>query len=355
MATIVERKTSEGKVRYQAKVRLKGFPSQTATFDRKTDARRWIQDTESAIRDGRYFKGTESKRHTFSEMIDRYMRDVLPHKSDSMQRDQTTQLNWWKAKLGDRLLAHITQALISEHRDLLLKEIGPKKKKRSPASVVRYMAALSHVYTIAINEWEWVEDSPIRKVRKPKEPEGRVRFLDDDERIRLLRVCRESDNHYLYPAAVLAIATGARKMEVMRLTWGDIDIERNRAIIHKTKNKERKSLPLGEHSMLVIKELSKVRRIDTNLLFPSKSGDKPVDLRNPWEQALKKADIKDFRFHDFRHCTASYLAMNSASLMELAKSLGHKSLQAVKRYSHLTDQHNAEIVINMNNKIFEGV
>ena len=115
MGAIVERKKTDGKAHYQAKVRLKGFPPQTATFDRKTDAKKWIQDTESAIREGRHFKGAEAKRHTLGEMIDRYLGDVLPNKSDSMQRDQTTQLNWWNEKIGDRLLVDITPALISEH------------------------------------------------------------------------------------------------------------------------------------------------------------------------------------------------------------------------------------------------
>ena len=352
MGAIVERKKTDGKAHYQAKVRLKGFPPQTATFDRKTDAKKWIQDTESAIREGRHFKGAEAKRHTLGEMIDRYLGDVLPNKSDSMQRDQTTQLNWWNEKIGDRLLVDITPALISEHRDLLLKEIGSKRKKRSPASVVRYMAALSHVFTIAIREWGWLEDSPISKVTKPKEPRGRVRFLDDEEREQLLKACNESSNPILYTVVILALSTGARRMEIMNLAWGDIDLKRRVAIIHETKNDERRALPLGKHAFKEIQKLSELRRIDTNLLFPDETGKKPIDIRNLWERAIKKAGIKDFRFHDLRHSAASYLAMNGASLAEIAAVLGHKTLQMVKRYSHLSEQHTANVVSKMNDKIF---
>ena len=352
MGAIVERKKTDGKAHYQAKVRLKGFPPQTATFDRKTDAKKWIQDTESAIREGRHFKGTEAKRHTLGEMIDRYLGDVLPNKSDSMQRDQTTQLNWWNEKIGDRLLANITPALISEHRDLLLKEIGSKRKKRSPASVVRYMAALSHVFTIAIREWGWLEDSPISKVTKPKEPRGRVRVLDDEERVQLLKACNESSNPILYTVVIWALSTGARRMKIMNLAWGDIDLKRRVATIHETKNDERRALPLGKHAFKEIQKLSELRRIDTNLLFPDETGKKPIDIRNPWERAIKKAGIKDFRFHDLRHSAASYLAMNGASLAEIAEVLGHKTLQMVKRYSHLSEQHTANVVSKMNDKIF---
>jgi|ETNmetMinimDraft_23_1059889.scaffolds.fasta_scaffold54351_2 integrase len=355
MATIVERRTGDGKIRYQAKVRLKGFPPQTATFDRKTDARKWIQDTESAIRDGRHFKGTEAKRHTLSEMIERYMRDVLPSKSDSMQRDQTTQLNWWKERIGDRLLSDITPALIAEHRDLLLKEIGPKKKKRSPSSVINYMAALSHVFTIAIREWEWLEDSPIRNVRKPKRPRGRVRFLDKEEREQFLEVCKASHNSALYPVVVLALSTGARRMEIMNLTWGDIDFIRKRAIIHETKNDERRAIRLGEPVFKVIGEIQKVRRIDTNLLFPDETGRKPIDLRRAWDKAIKEVGIEDFRFHDLRHSAASYLAMEGASLAEISAALGHKTLQMVKRYSHLSEEHTGDVVARMNDTIFGSI
>lgn len=69
MASIEKRTAQDGQVSYRVKVRLKGFPSQTATFARLTDARKWVQQTESAIREGRHFKTTEAKRHTLSETV----------------------------------------------------------------------------------------------------------------------------------------------------------------------------------------------------------------------------------------------------------------------------------------------
>jgi hypothetical protein len=150
-------------------------------LESKTKAERWIQQTESAIREGRHFKTTESKKHTLGELVDRYIRDVLPTKRKCEQR-QGAQLNWWKKQLGHYLLSDISPAMIVEQRDLLLKGITKQGKIRSPSTVVRYLAALSHAFTIAIKEWGWMVDSPIRKVTKPKEPLGRIRFLDDEER-----------------------------------------------------------------------------------------------------------------------------------------------------------------------------
>ena len=352
MASFEERNLKNGKKVYRVRVRLKGQPTERATFDRLTDARKWAASIESSIREGRHFKTAESKRHTLGEMIDRYIRDILPKKSDSMQSDQWTQLGWWKDEIGNHLLSDVTPALIAEYRDLLLREIGMRGKKRSQASVARFMAALSHAYTLAIKEWGWVEDNPMRKVQKPKEPRGRVRFLDDEEREKLLEACKKSHEPFLYPVVVLAISTGARKSEILNLTWADIDLKRKVAILHHTKNNERRALPLAGVALECVKGLAEFRRIDTRLLFPDESGRKPILIRAPWQKALKKAGIEDFKFHDLRHSAASYLAMSGASLAEIAEVLGHKTLQMVKRYSHLSEQHTASVVNRMNKKIF---
>ena len=356
MANIEKRTSGEGKTSYRVKVRLKGFPVQSATFERLTDARKWAQDTESAIRGGRHFKTSEAKRHTLAELIDRYIKTVLPTKPKSKEK-QTAQLGWWKEQIGAYALADVTPALIVQHRDKLIGGITVRGKPRSPATVVRYMAALSHAFSIAVKEWGWIDDSPMRKVSKPRESRGRVRFLSDDERVRLLKACKESSNPYLYPAVVLALSTGMRHGEIMGLTWDDVDLQRGRAVLHETKNGERRAVAITGHVLELLKELGKVRRIDSNLLFPSRENrpqkpQKPIDLRTPWEAALKKADIRDFRFHDLRHSAASYLAMNGASLAEIAEVLGHKTLQMVKRYAHLSEGHTAGVVESMNQKIF---
>jgi len=256
----------------------------------------------------------------------------------------------------------------------LLAEPNERGKLRGPATVNRYLAALSHALNIAVNEWGWLVDTPLRKVKKPTEPRGRIRFLSDDEadssgetidgeRTRLLKACEESDNPYLYIVVVLALCTGMRRGEIMGLTWDDVDIHQGRITLYETKNGEIRVVPLVGKALALLKEHSKVRNLKTSLVFPGKplrSDDgelfyKPIDLRAPWLAALKKAKIEDFHFHDLRHSAASYLAMNGASLAEIAEVLGHKSLQMVKRYSHLSEAHTAGVVARMNERIFGGV
>lgn len=346
MATIRERKTSKGETRYQAIVRLKGFPPQTATFNRKTDAKRWVTNTEAAIREGRHFKTTESKKHTLSDLIERYIKYVLPTKPKS-QLKQAAQLRWWQSEIGYLTLSEVTPARLGEARDKL-------QRGRQPATVVRYMAALSHAFTIASNEWGWLEDNPLRKVRKPVEPRGRVRFLDEEERSRLLTACKQSDCESLYPVVVLALSTGMRQGEILSLEWPQVDLVRGYIYLSDTKNGERRTVPLVSHAKELVLNLSKIRRVDTKLLFPSTvKPQSPVAIRRPWGEALKAADIQDFRFHDLRHTAASYLAMNGASLAEIAEILGHKTLQMVKRYAHLSEQHTSAVLLSMNEKVFK--
>lgn len=358
MAYIEKRTTADGSVSYRVQVALKGHPRQSASFERLTDAKRWASSTESAIREGRHFRTSESKRHTLGDLIDRYTRDVLPKRPRQI-RVQVAHFAWWKAELGAYLLADVTPAMIAEARDRLARE------GRAPATVVRYMAALSRAFTVAIKEWGWLESAPTAKVEKPSLPHGRVRFLSDDERARLLDACRASSNPMLYPVVVLALSTGMRKSEVMNLcwcepknpprdAWGVVHLDAGRIILHETKNGERRTVPLVGHAAECLRELAKVRRLDTDRVFPAANPANAIDLRTPWETALKAAGIADFRFHDLRHSTASYLAMNGASLAEIAETLGHKTLQMVKRYSHLSEAHTAGVVSRMNERIFGG-
>lgn len=356
MAFIEERKSKKGDktiVKYRAQVRMKGYPQQTATFKRKTDAKLWAQQVETAMREGRYFRAAEARKRTLGDMVDRYIKDVLPRKPKNA-KNQKAHLLWWKSKIGHCVIADVTPPLIGEYRDKLLAGFTPRGNKRSPSTVVRYIASLSHVFTVAINEWEWLEDNPVKKVSKPKEPRGRVRFLDDDERKRLLDECKASPNEYLFPVVQLALSTGMRQGEIMNLQWEHVDLEKRRICLYETKNGEIRAVPIVGPALKVITELRDKRPFEIGLLFPGHNPQKPIDLRFPWEKALEKAGIEDFRFHDLRHCTASYLLMNGASLPVIAEVLGHKTLQMVKRYAHLSEDYKHGILEDMNEKYFGG-
>lgn len=344
MAAIEKRTSKGGQTSYRVKVRIKGYPDESASFDRLTDARDWAKKTESDMKASRHFG--QSKRHTFNELADEY----APH-AINLKR-----LDYWRAAFGPDLLSAITPARIGKERDKLLSQetqrfaIPPMgdpeadakrpKKKRTGATVNRYLAALSACLSYGVKTLQWLEKNPAMQITKPAENKGRVRFLSDDERTRLLDACRPHADLYL--ALVLSLTTGARKSEIMTMRYGQIDFKRQVITLHETKNGERRALPLVGEAFTLLRERAKVRDLKDDRVFPptalAKKADH-LDLRQPWEAALEAAGIADFHWHDLRHTAASYLAMSGVSLVEIAKVLGHRTLQMVARYSHLSDGH----------------
>jgi integrase len=347
MATFKRRTNAEGKTRFTAIVRKKGHPPEVQTFGSLTKARAWAQQIEAAVEAGK-LPSTEARKHTLTELIHRYTRDTLPHKRDAAKQKQ--QLEWWEQQLGAYLLADCTPARIAEYRDkLAATPITPRGKStqparpRSPATVNRYLAALSYVFTVAVKEYGWIDNNPVLKVARKKEAAGRTRFLSDDELIRLLDACRKSVNEHLYDVVLLSLATGGRAMEVRGLRWTDVDLKAGTITFRQTKNGEVRAVPVRGEALSMLKRRAKVRRLDTALLFPGRKPQHPVEFRRSWGSALKQASIEHFRWHDLRHTAASYLAMSGCSPVEIAEMLGHKTLQMVRRYSHFNRTHMAGI------------
>ena len=126
--------------------------------------------------EGRHFPSTTAKRHTVNDLIARYLNDVLPSKRTSTAYNQRYQLQWWEAQLGHYALADVTPALLIECRDKLTRN---KARRQSGATVKRWLAVLSDCFTMAVREWQWCDENPVRTISKPREPRGRVRYLSD--------------------------------------------------------------------------------------------------------------------------------------------------------------------------------
>ena len=344
MATIETRTRSDGKVTYRAKVRLKGFPSESATFEKKTDAKDWGKKIEAEMKAGRYFGA--SKKHTFADLA----AEFKAHVKDEVRHE------YWLDVLGKETLEAITPVRIRRECEKLLDgdtqnfnepETGDMeydgkrtKSKRTGATVNRYLAALSVCLSFAVKELEWLDRNPCERVRKYPESAGRVRYLSDEELPKLLEACKPHPDLYL--ALVLALSTGARQEEVMSLKYRQVDFKRRLISLLKTKNGETRAIPLVGTAYDLLLERSKVRNLADDRIFPPTGFAKKseyIDLYRPWRTAIKKAGIQDFRWHDLRHTSASYLIMSGVTLVEVSKILGHKTLKMVLRYAHLSEGH----------------
>jgi len=246
------------------------------------------------------------------------------------------QLETWRAEIGDLRISEVTRPVLFAARKKLL-------KGRQPATVNRLFAALSAVMADAISEG-WILANPVsdprsrggKKLKLP-EPPGRTRFLSTEEFTNLLRACRHSKEPALYAFVLAAVTTGCRASELQRLAREDI--RNQQAIIHKTKNNQKRTVFLSEE---LLAEIDKLAAPIAGGIFANASGLYPFRYNKAFKIALEKAGIEDFRFHDLRHTCASFLAMSGTSLIGIQTILGHKSAAMTLRYAHLTVDHQAE-------------
>ena len=354
MASITKQ-VGKKRTTYKVRIRKPNHPTVTKTFTSKSLAEKWARKTELEIEEDEYLDKKEATLHTLGELVDRYLEEELRKLSEVDWRMRTRQLNWWKKHLGTLTLNKITPPLIAEYRTRLKTEKNDKGKTRSGSTVNRYMAAMSAAFGIAEKEWHWVKENPFSRVRREKEADSRTRFLSEGERTALLSACRGSSNKHLYLLTVLALSTGMRQSEILTLKWDQVDFERNTVTLFKTKNKDVRVVPLVGVAKSLLERHGKVRSLKNPYVFEGRHLSHVNFPRKAWETALRKAEVENFTFHDCRHSAASELAMNGASLHEIAAVLGHKTLAMVQRYAHLSEQHTASVVERMNKAVFGSV
>ncbi len=338
MATIDKRTTKSGDTRYRVRIRKKGTKEQIKLFERLTDAKTWARQVEADISRGR-LQSNKRPRFLFSEGVEKYRDEVLPLKPKSAD-GYGRHLFFWDGELGHKYCCDISKGDIQAARNILKKKKNHEGKNLSPITVNRYMATLSHLFSVMVAEWEWLDINHVKGIKKLPEPKGSTRCLSKKEIPRLLQACKQSICSLLYPVVLTALHTGMRKQEILQLKWTDLDLDQKCLYLRDTKNKDNRVVPLSESLEAVLVTLDTT----TTYVFQSpttENGDvrNKLYLQKPFTVAKEQAGIENFRFHDLRHTAASYLAMSGAATTDVAEILGHKSLQMTKRYAHLNLAH----------------
>ena len=363
MATIRERAKGDGTRAFHVQVRMAGYPSRTASFSSKRQAERWAKTVEAEMIEGRHFRSAEARRRTLAEAIDRYLEREVPKLRDG--RMHTSTLPWWREKLGRFKLCDITPALIAQYRDKLAAEPyrrarpGAKRSslkagerarefKRKPNTVNNYLVPLGRMFSVARREWHWITHNPMEGVAKLPASPGRVRYLSEDERQRLL--AETAKDPQLHALAVLALSTAARAGELMGLTWRDVDLTDGRVLLRKTKNTQPRVIWVHGEALRLLKEHGKDRRLDDDPVFLGAAPGSRYDYHTPFKAACAAASVRDFRFHDLRHSAATYLAREGATEHQLKVIGGWKS-NVVSRYVHLAAEDAKAVLERMNVKI----
>jgi integrase len=352
MATITVRKGARG-FAYKAEVRMAGHRAITKTFKKRDAAKTWARDLESKLSKGEY-ADSEAERRTLADACDQYIKT-----HPDIASDHRRIVNWWKDTHGRKTLAKVTTPWLTEIRDDLAAgsyKVGPAKeqteRKRKPGTVNRTLTYLKTVLSYCV-EIGWMSRSPaVKKLTEGK----RVRFLSDDELQALTEALADCTERVMLPFTYCALSSGARAGELLSLEWKDVDLAKGIAVIHTSKSGEGRKLYFRGQALKLLTDYKKVRVLGSPGVFLLNSG-APLThsvYGKLFREALAKAQITDFRFHDLRHTAASYLAQNGATLLEIQQVLGHRTPTMTARYAHLVESHVESVVDRVMNSKLTG-
>jgi len=336
MASIYQRTNKDGSKVWRAIIRLKGHPTVCEHFIRKQEAEDWAMDTELQIKRGKYSPG-KGKEKTLIDLIDAYIQDAVigHHKAVT---DTVRQLNYFREKLGSYALIYITPDLLLEERKRLSLVSTNRKSHLNPATINRYFATLSGAFRYAWKNLRWIEENPCANLLKLKSKPKERRILIGEEEKCLLEACRKSQSPYLYTIVLIGLTTGARKSEILNLTWDAIDFGNRIAYIKDSKNGRPRRVGLVDSVIHELKKLHGLRDAKKPLVFASKTAFGKIDIKKAWLSALKRANIENFVFHGLRHHYCSIGGHLGASGQQLRAQLGHTSASMTDHYSHLDAQ-----------------
>lgn len=337
MAQIRTRRGKKG-VTYQATVRMTGHPAAIRTFDSKGAARTWAAEVEAAIRDRRY-NSPKLALITLADALDRYDKTITSTKAATTQLRERGCIKNLLLYLGaDTLLPDIGPAVVARFRDDRLRQV-------SAYSVRLELALLSHLFRKARQEWELPVSNPVEAIERPAAPQGRARFLNEDEIGRLLEQCRASKNQRLYAFVLVLLHTGMRPSEVAGLRCRQIDAPGRAILLELTKNRDRRRIPLTEAAIEALRPWLVDRRPDDHIMISERAAAgqgaaRPSNVfRTAFDAARVRAGLPWCHMHDLRHTAASYMLMRGTDMRTLAAILGHRTMQMVMRYTHLLDEH----------------
>lgn len=351
MASINEVYDKNGRKSWRARVRVSGFPPQSKTNSKKSIVTNWALDIENKIRTGKFLPELESRKHSVSDLIDRYLAKIAVTNKDQVKRKKS-HLKRFKDDVGHLLLSNISKSDIVGVIEDLGSECTKKGTLRKQSTVARYVATFNHCFEYAVNDIEWTPTNPIKKITKPQESEPSTRFLDPEEFARLL-VAAEKVKPILTRLILVLVFSGMRIGEALGIRVRDFDIGNNAILLSKTKNKEKRRVNIyGTAYNVLVEDIRKnsIRGKDWEP-FGGNLNKNYQKYRRYLITAMKDAKVENFGFHGLRHTTASYHAMNGAQLQDICKILGHKSIKMANRYSHLMESHIKQKVQNLSENV----
>ncbi len=379
MATGIYKRGSVWWIRYTG---LDGKQKRESSHSNKfSNAQLLLADRQQAIGKGEEPEIKKIPNYTFRELAEKYQTWITGRQNSAKIKGYI--IGQLLSVFGDIQLKRFNTAMV----DQLQTDLINKNYKASSNNKV--LNVLKHMFRRA-TEWEMVSEDVLKRIRKVKplrDDSKRLRYLSKEECQSLVNAC---DTH-LKPIVVTALNTGMRKGEILNLKWPNVDLKHGFILLDKTKNGDRRELPINKTLEATFLDTSFVRRIDTPYVFYDHSTGKPYqDVKRSFNTALNRATlekctkcdyqkavtekqqnkdtgicpycssdtivqkgIKDFHFHDLRHTFASHLVMAGVDITTVSRLLGHKSLTMTLRYAHLAPSHMVNAINILDNTLNE--
>lgn len=296
-------------------------------------ARRYAHDINSRVLLGTY-RGHADIEHTLYELFDEYEKWSATDRPKSYA-DKCSHIRIIKRHLADLPLHRLAPL------DLERVKQARREAECAPATINKVLATFKHAISYGTEQLGWLTTEQHRgcaRVKKLKEPPGRVRYFQDDEEERIMAALPP----FLVPIVHAAIATGMRLSELRTLQRSQVDLSQKQVLVgnkHETKTGKVRVIPIRGTGLQVFRELLASHREESVFLGPDKAPFKNRHgIGRPFAAAVKRAQVSDFHFHDLRHEFATRLRRNGVELDALAKLMGHSTIQMTMRYAHIGDE-----------------
>ena len=303
-----------------AEIRKKDFKKIQKTFLKKSNATNWVQEIEYQMDKNQYEDFSDSSKFTLGDLIKKY-RDEITINKKGVQEE--------KYKLNFLLRNKISKCRLLEIKTNHIYDFKKEIKQNRKASTVnKYLHYIYTIWETAKYEWGMTlpARNPVSLVKREKVKTRIDRILTPQEYQNLINASKKSNLPYLADIIEFAYITAMRFGEITKLEVRDIDFQNKLAKLRDTKNGEDRIVPLTDRAIEIC-----LRYRFRNKLFDIKR-DK---FRHYFEQACRKASIKDFRFHDLRACAITNLFLRGWSIAEVSVVSGHKTWSELKRYTRI--------------------
>ena len=304
---------------YEAAVARKGV-RKSAMFTTKIAAQMWAAETEKKIIQGGSSPGQDK---TVGDLLQRYVSTVSVNKRGVAQEGSRVTVIC-REDIAKMRLDELKPYHMAEWRDKRLGSVVA-------GTVLREWGLISHAFNLAINEWGWMTENPLKKVTKPKTPQPRNRRFVDDEITRLLMALGYDYNEKtantgarVGAAMLFAIETAMRAGELLTLTWDNVDTEARVAHLPMTKNGFSRDVPLSQEAVRIINQV-RIDGAESIFCLTENQLDKLFQI------AKRRAVITDLHFHDTRAEAITRLS-KKVDILTLAKISGHRDLKILQGY-----------------------